>query len=285
MYIPFHNLHVITTTTTPQTLIPNPPQPRQHLPHRRPHLPLLLQAPKRQLSHQRHNPPHPTIRPKPEPLVHQLIQSPVLNLVHRHARQVNILTVPVGVHCPLIVLRVNVSRSSLWGRGDMCDVGREETGEAEIGHFHVEIRVEEDVVGFHVAVDDVGFVEVVEGLGRLDSDVEADGQRDGSRGTVAVEVVGDCAVGDELVDEEELAAAVGGAAVEGDEVFVAEACQDLDLVHELLHALERGIVLLTIIHGAEATIAEDSRRMEIVGSLFELGVIKHLDAIVRAAPL
>lgn len=49
---------------------------------------------------------------------------------------------------------------------------------------------------------------------------------------MAVKVVGDRAVGDVLVDKEEVVAPARGAAEEGDEVGVAKGGQDLHLVHK-----------------------------------------------------
>lgn len=42
----------------------------------------------------------------------------------------------------------------------MCSVGREEAGEAKICDFHIEIFIDQDVVGFDVTMDDIGRVEV-----------------------------------------------------------------------------------------------------------------------------
>ena len=123
--------------------------------------------------------------------------------------------------------------------GDVRDVEGEEAGEAEVGDLDVEVGVEEDVGGLDVAVHDGGLdgVEVGERRGGLDGDAEAERPRQRAlRGAVPVQVVGDRAVGDELVHQEELAARAGRAAVEHDQVRVAQPGQDARLVLELLHA-------------------------------------------------
>lgn len=59
----------------------------------------------------------------------------------------------------------------------MSDVGREKPGEAEVGDFDVEGVIKEDVVGFDVAVDDAGGVEIGQGVGGLEGDFHACGPR------------------------------------------------------------------------------------------------------------
>lgn len=49
-----------------------------------------------------------------------------------------------------------------------------------------------------------------------------------------MEVVSDCAIGDVLIDKEQLAACASSAAIEADKAAVVEARQDVHLIHKLL---------------------------------------------------
>ncbi|PKA61459.1 hypothetical protein AXF42_Ash014376 [Apostasia shenzhenica] len=121
----------------------------------------------------------------------------------------------------------------------------------------MELGVQEDVSGLHIAVDDgrIDGVEVREGGGRLDGDGKAEGPgEEAFAGAGAVEMVVDGAVRHEFVDEEEISAYWGCAAVEGYQIYVAEPRKDLDLVDELLGSLEIGLV--ETLHGDGAAIAE-----------------------------
>lgn len=119
----------------------------------------------------------------------------------------------------------------------MSGIHRNKSRESKVSDFDVEVLVKKDVGSFDVTVDDgrLDGVEIGESSGGLNGDVEAD--RPGKRGAVVevtVEVVGDGAVGNELVDEEEFTAVAGGGAVKRDEVLVAETGEDGNFVHELL---------------------------------------------------
>ncbi|BAS70274.1 Os01g0136850, partial [Oryza sativa Japonica Group] len=238
----------------------------QHLTDRRPHVLLRLQAPERHLGDEIDRPPRLAVRRVPELRVHQLLHLVALDHVHGHVGQVDVAAAPVHVHrrlggdeldehhaeavhvalvrqlVALVVHRVEVPRRALRRRGHVRGVRREQPGEAEVGHLHVEPFVEEDVVRLHVAVHHLRLhrVEVLQRAGRLDGDAEPRRPVEGGRPRrrAAVQVVGERAVGDELVDEEQVAAVgLRRAAEERDEVWVAQPRQDAHLVLELLHAL------------------------------------------------
>uniref|UniRef100_A0A0D9V4B8 Serine aminopeptidase S33 domain-containing protein n=1 Tax=Leersia perrieri TaxID=77586 RepID=A0A0D9V4B8_9ORYZ len=119
------------------------------------------------------------------------------------------------------------------------DVDGEEPGEAEVGDLDVEVGVEEDVGCLDVAVYDgrLDGVEVGERGGGFHGDAEAERPREGALlRAVAVQVVGDRAVGHELVHQEQLPAVAGRAPVEHHQVRVPQPRQDRRLVHELLHS-------------------------------------------------
>jgi len=113
---------------------------------------------------------------------------------------------------------------------------------------------------------------------------------------VAVQVVGDGAVLDELVDQEELAALLGRAAVEHDQVRVAQPCQDGRLVHELLHAPVAVVVQplhrhhspvcqVPFVYGAKAAVTDLSVLIERIGGLLELLVAEPAAHVLDAAGL
>ncbi|BAS95213.1 Os05g0550900, partial [Oryza sativa Japonica Group] len=162
-------------------------------------------------------------------------------LHEHHAEAVHIALVRELV--ALVVLRIHIPAAhgvpwrALRRGGDVRGVTREEAGEAEVGDLHVEVGVEEDVVGLDVAVHDgrrLDGVEVRQRGGGLDGDVEAERPCQGAlRRAVAVQVVRDGAVGHELVHQQQLPAAAGRAPVEQHEVRVAQPRQYRRLVHEL----------------------------------------------------
>jgi hypothetical protein len=152
---------------------------------------------------------------------------------------------------------INLPRGALWGGGDVRDVEREEAGQPEVGDLDVEVGVEEDVAGLHIAVHDgrLDGVQVGQRGGRLDGDAEAERPRERAlRRAVAVQVVRHRAVGHVLVHQKELAAAAGGAAVEQDQVRVAQAGEDGRLVQELLRV--PAAVVVQAFHGHHAPISE-----------------------------
>lgn len=194
--------------------------------------------------------------------IYELVQRPYMDLRHHHVNQRHLAPVPAhihglhpchelqqhhseAIHIALlgeterpVVLRVEVPGRALWPRAaDVLGRGaqgrrrvrqREQPGEAEVADFDPHVPLDEDVRRGDVAVDDGRLeaeMEVLEGSGSLDGDVEADGPGEdlglavGAMG--AVQVVGEGAVGDVVVDEEE-AAGVAAVAVEADEVRVAE---------------------------------------------------------------
>lgn len=108
----------------------------------------------------------------------------------------------------------------------------------------MESAVEQNVVRFDIAMYDLWFdgMEVGERVRGLDGNGQTDrpGKNPLAR-SAPVKVVSDGAIGHELVHEEQLTAAVGGAAVEAYQVLVAEAGEDGDLIHELL---EPSVVVL-----------------------------------------
>ncbi|KAL6973068.1 hypothetical protein U1Q18_027242, partial [Sarracenia purpurea var. burkii] len=105
----------------------------------------------------------------------------------------------------------------------VSDIGGVEPREAEIDDFDAEIAVEEDVVRLDVAVDDVGGVEVSQCVDGFYGDVHADRPWERAiRGSIVVQLIVDGAVRDVFVDEEEFAALVRGAAVEGGGFPVAQ---------------------------------------------------------------
>jgi hypothetical protein len=148
---------------------------------------------------------------------------------------------------------------ALGSGGYMRDVDGEEAGEAKVGDLDVEVGVDEDVGGLDVAVHDgrLDGVEVGESGSGLDGDVEAERPRERAlRGAVAMQVIGHRAVGNELVDQEQLAAAAGRAPVEHDQVRVPKPGQDGCLVHELLHSPVA--VVVQTLHRHHATVLDVS---------------------------
>ncbi|KAB8118069.1 hypothetical protein EE612_060701 [Oryza sativa] len=108
----------------------------------------------------------------------------------------------------LVVLRVEVPRRALRRRRDVRQrrlvEAADGAGEAEVGEPGAEVAVEEDVAGLDVAVEDgrpLG-VQVGDRRRRLRRDAEPRAPWEPPTG----EVVGERAVGDELVDEDLLAA-------------------------------------------------------------------------------
>lgn len=67
-----------------------------------------------------------------------------------------------------------------------------------------------------------------------------------------MDVVGDGAIWDEFVGEEEFTAVAGGAAIESDEILMAEEGEDLDFVHELLQPSV--VVLVKPFHGYDSAV-------------------------------
>jgi hypothetical protein len=97
------------------------------------------------------------------------------------------------------------------------DAGDPEVDDADVVAAVV-AALEEDVVGLEVAVDDAGGVRGGEGVGDLGGDLAGAGPREG----FALEVAAQADAADEL-DDEEGAAAVEGAVVEGaDDVRVID---------------------------------------------------------------
>lgn len=136
----------------------------------------------------------------------------------------------------------------------MCSIGGKKAGEAKISNLRVEIVVDQDVVGFDVAVDDVDGVEVGEGGCSVDGGRETEGEGEGFGADGVVEVVGQGPVGDELVDEEEVGGVGGRGSVEGHEVRVADSGEDSDFIHELLDAFVARFV--QTLHGNNASVSE-----------------------------
>lgn len=127
----------------------------------------------------------------------------------------------------------------------------------------MEAVVEQDVVGLDIPVYDLGRdgVEIAERISSLDRDAHPRGPREPCLAcTGTVEVVCNSAVGHVLVHEEELSAATGGAAVQGNEVWVSEGGEYADLRHELLHS--PAVVLVQSLDGHRATITKISCTVE-----------------------
>ena len=121
----------------------------------------------------------------------------------------------------------------------------------------MEIGIKEDVGGLDVSVDYWRFsgMEVGKSSSGFLGNTEAKSPIElEAGGEMAMEMVGNGSIGDKLVDEEELAAMAGGAAIEADEVGVAETIKDIYLIPELLHSLI--IVLVEALHSNYSAISE-----------------------------
>ncbi|PON59907.1 hypothetical protein PanWU01x14_156260, partial [Parasponia andersonii] len=132
--------------------------------------------------------------------------------------------------------------------------------EPEVGDLGVELLVEQDVARLHVAVVDGGHgsrVEVGEALGGLVRDAEAADPADGLEllGAVAVEVVEEGAVGDELGDEEGLVE-LDAAAQEAHQAAVVHLAEDPDLVQDLVNPF--GVPELGALDGRDGSVVEGS---------------------------
>ena len=110
----------------------------------------------------------------------------------------------------------------------MGGISREKTREAKVSDFHIEIVVREYVVSLYVSVNDVDEMQVGESRCSVNGHAEAKGEGEGSW--------------DVLVHKEEMWRVRGCGAVESDKVWVAEAGEDLDFIHELLDTLVAGLV-------------------------------------------
>ncbi|KAG6549301.1 hypothetical protein Mapa_009287 [Marchantia paleacea] len=108
---------------------------------------------------------------------------------------------------------------------------------SEVRHLGVEFRVQQDVAGLDIAMEDRGIglgVEVIDAPGRSQRDSEPGGEIERG-GRVGREVVLDRAVHHELVDEKLVARdLVAAEALELDKVAVVHAREQLDLRLELL---------------------------------------------------
>ncbi|KAL7178653.1 hypothetical protein ACSBR1_042074 [Camellia fascicularis] len=200
---------------------------------------------------------HLIIRVKPKTRVNKLMKFLILNLINRHIRQINFVAMPCNVHSWLrryklnqnnpkainvtfisklvavMVLGVHITRSTLWGRGHMGHISWEKTRKSKISNFNAKAIVEQDVVSFDVAVNDVRSMEVSQRASGFECNVHSCSPREGTGFCeVAMEVISDSAIGDVFIDEEELAAVAGAAAVERDEVWVAEADDENNSHHK-----------------------------------------------------
>jgi hypothetical protein len=118
----------------------------------------------------------------------------------------------------------------------------------------MEIFVDEDVAGLDITVQDLARMKIGQRTSHLHGDIEAGWPCEEGHLTAAVEMVSEGAIRDELIGEEEVAAAaaVGGgvAAIERDQVGVAQPREDIHLVFELLHTLVTVLVQALYRHHA-----------------------------------
>ncbi|KAL7160900.1 hypothetical protein ACSBR2_041525 [Camellia fascicularis] len=219
------NLPIITHTT-------NFLQNLQHFFHRWPHIALILQTPKYQLSNHCDHLPHLIIRFKPKALVNKLMKFMILSLINSHIRQINFMAMPCNVHSWLrqykldqnnpkainitfisklvtfMVLRVHITRRTLWGRGHMGDVSWEKMRNSKISNFNAKVAVE--------MVNDVRSMKVSQLASGFKCNAHSCNPREGiGFCAVAVEVIGDSAIGDIFIDEEEPVAVAGGELLDG----------------------------------------------------------------------
>ncbi|KAL7178670.1 hypothetical protein ACSBR1_042090 [Camellia fascicularis] len=234
----FGNLPIITH-------IANFLQNLQHFFHRWPHIALILQTPKYQLSNHCDHLTHLIIRFKPKARVNKLMKFIILNLINSHIRQINFMAMPCNLHnwlrqykldqnkpkainitlisklVTFMVLRVHITRRTLWGRGHIGGVSWEKARNSKISNFNAKAAIEHDVVSFDIVVNDVRSMKVSQRASDFKCNAHSCNPRKGARfSAVIVEVIGDSAIGDVFIDEEEIVAVAGGELLDGHLVAV-----------------------------------------------------------------
>ncbi|KAF5934524.1 hypothetical protein HYC85_030695 [Camellia sinensis] len=193
----------------------------QHFFHRWPHIALILQTLKCQLSNHLDHLRHLIIGVKPKTRVNKLMKFMILNLINRHIRQINLMVMPCNVHSWLrryklyqnnsktinvtlisklvafMVLGVHITRSTLWGGGYMGHISWEKMRKSKISNFKAKAVVEQDVVSFDIAVNDVRSMEVSQRASGFECNAYSCSTREGTGlCMVAMEVIGDSAIRD-----------------------------------------------------------------------------------------